>query len=229
MTDLSYAQLKGVWLKAAAGTKYDTNAWASLMAAIAEAESGGNPSALNPDDNNGTQTSWGLWQISNGTHSSVSPEWNNPVVNAELAIQKLNSQGLTAWGTYTSGAYRAFLSDATSATLAGISSITGASSVDAAALDAAQQSASDCAWSLGGGGQLVPFISATKVSVNFCVLKKSQARAMIGFGVYLTGALVGLVGIALLVAAGGLKAIGPIGTAAAAGAKVASVAGVAAV
>src|SRR5271170_712941 len=79
MAVLSYAQLKSVWLSAAKGTQYGTNAWASLMAAIAEAESGGNPAITNPNDNGGTQTSWGLWQISLGNHDEPSPNWNNPV------------------------------------------------------------------------------------------------------------------------------------------------------
>jgi hypothetical protein len=229
MTDLSYAQLKGVWLKAAAGTKYDTNAWASLMAAIAEAESSGDPDAINPTDNDGKQTSWGLWQISNGTHSSVSKEWNNPLVNAGLAIQKLeNPLGLGNWGTYTSGAYKAFLSDATSATLAGITAITGTSAVDAAQLDAAQQSASDCAWSLGGHGQLVPFISATKVSVSFCVLYKSQGRAIIGAGFILTGVLVLLAGVGILTSVEILEKLGVVGTAAVGAAKVVGLSGPAA-
>jgi hypothetical protein len=120
MATLSYAQLKAVWLQAAQGTKYGTAAWATLMAAIAMAESGGSPTAQNATDNNGTQTSWGLWQISNGTHSQVSPTWSNPVTNAQLAIQKLNSQGLGAWGTYTSGAYKQYVNGATPADTTGL-------------------------------------------------------------------------------------------------------------
>lgn len=109
MTNYTFAQLEGIWLQAAQGTKYNTQTWAALMAAIALAESSGNPNATNPTDNGGRQTSWGLWQISNGTHATVSPSWNNPVTNAQLAIQKLNTQGLGAWGTYDSGAYKKYL------------------------------------------------------------------------------------------------------------------------
>jgi len=104
------SQLETIWQQAAAGTKYDSKAWAVLMAAIALAESSGNPAAVNPDDNNGTQSSYGLWQISTGTHAPPSPNWSDPITNAHLAIGKLNSQGLGAWGTYTSGAYRKYLS-----------------------------------------------------------------------------------------------------------------------
>ncbi len=109
MATLTYAQLEQVWLQAAQGTKYNTQAWAALMAAIAEAESSGRTDATNPTDNGGAQTSWGLWQISLGNHNAPSPQWADPVTNAKLAIGKLNSQGLGAWGTYTSGAYRSHL------------------------------------------------------------------------------------------------------------------------
>lgn len=109
MTTYSYAQLEGIWLQGAAGTKYATKAWAALMAAIAEAESSGRNDALNATDNGGTQSSFGIWQISNGTHSPPSADWANPVTNAKLAVGKLESQGLGAWGTYTSGAYQKFM------------------------------------------------------------------------------------------------------------------------
>lgn len=101
---LSYAELEGYWI-AAGGNK----ALAPLMAAIALAESSGNPDAENPNDNGGTQTSWGLWQISLGNHSEPSPSWNDPLTNAKLAVGKYNSQGLGAWGTYSSGAYKQFM------------------------------------------------------------------------------------------------------------------------
>ena len=108
MADYTYAQLEGLWINAGG-----SQSLAPLMAAIAEAESGGNPSAVNAVDNNGTQTSWGLWQVSNGTHSPPAANILDPNVNAQQAVAKYQSQGLGAWGTYTSGAYRAFMSNAT--------------------------------------------------------------------------------------------------------------------
>lgn len=113
----TFAQLQTIWQEAAAGTKYASKAWAELMAAIALAESSGNPAAVNNADNGGTQSSYGLWQISTGTHAPPSPNWADPVVNAHLAIGKLNSQGLGAWGTYASGAYRQYLSGVSASTL----------------------------------------------------------------------------------------------------------------
>jgi hypothetical protein len=72
---------------------------AHLMAAIAMAESGGNPNAYNPSGASG------LWQIL-GLPFPGNPF--NPLTNAAMAVAKYRSQGLGAWVTYTSGAYRAF-------------------------------------------------------------------------------------------------------------------------
>ncbi len=109
MTAYTLSQLQSIWTQAAAGTSYDTPAWSSLMAAIALSESSGDPTATNPNDNGGTQTSYGLWQISNGTHNAPTSNWATPAANAQLALQKLQAQGLGAWGTYVSGAYQANL------------------------------------------------------------------------------------------------------------------------
>lgn len=100
---LSYADLEGLWI-AAGGDP----AQAPLMASIALAESSGHPTSLNATDNGGTQSSYGLWQISTGTHAAPDPNWSDPLTNARLAVAKFKSQGLGAWGTYTSGAYRRF-------------------------------------------------------------------------------------------------------------------------
>jgi hypothetical protein len=102
MADYTYGQLETLWTNAG-GSK----ALAPLMAAIALAESSGNPGALNTTDNGGTQTSVGLWQVSNGTHSYPAA-WTTPAGNAAEAVAKYQSQGLGAWGTYTSGAYQQY-------------------------------------------------------------------------------------------------------------------------
>lgn len=105
----SYGQLEQLWIDAG-GSK----AVAPLMAAIALAESGGNPGAVNATDNGGTQTSWGLWQISNGTHSwPGAADPLNAQANAKYAVAKYQAQGLGAWGTYTSGAYRQYYQGST--------------------------------------------------------------------------------------------------------------------
>ena len=109
MTTLSFSQLEAL-----AGQAGFPPAMQPIMAAIALAESGGNPTALNPNDNGDTQSSYGLWQVSTGTHAPPSSQWYDPLTNAQLAYQKWQTQGLSAWGTYNSGVYRAFLPAGTS-------------------------------------------------------------------------------------------------------------------
>ena len=204
MADLSYAQLKRVWLDASQGTRYHDNAWASLMAAIAEAESSGDPNATNPNDNGGTQTSWGLWQISKGDHSPPSPSWSNPVVNAQLAIQKLNGQGLGAWGTYDSGAYRAYLNDKTTAAPQGDIPATGGQAGQAAVeLTAAEQAAQvstagTCA--LQFNAHLGIFFGHGPTVEGPCLVRRTQVRALMG-GIFIAaGGIAGLAGLAVLLA-----------------------------
>jgi len=78
---------------------------AHLMAAIAMAESGGNSRAYNPSGASG------LWQIL-GVPFPGNPF--DPFTNARMAVAKYESQGLGAWVTYTSGAYRAYYAKGTS-------------------------------------------------------------------------------------------------------------------
>jgi hypothetical protein len=109
----SFAQLEELWIQAGGPAIV-----APVAAAIALAESSGDPSALNKTDNNGTQTSVGLWQISNGTHSYPA-QWLNPQANATAAVAKYKAAGGTFardWGTFTSGAYTRYLQGAAPAT-----------------------------------------------------------------------------------------------------------------
>ena len=99
----SYGQLEQLWISAGG-----SRALAPLMAAIALAESGGDPQQTNLTDNNGTQTSWGLWQISDGTHNEPVQGILDPLTNAKAAVSKYKQQGLSAWGTYDSGAYEQY-------------------------------------------------------------------------------------------------------------------------
>lgn len=92
---LSYGQLEGLWDQAGG-----PNAMAPLMAAIAEAESSGELNAYNPSGASGP------WQI---LGQIVPGNIFNGLVNARNAVAKWRSQGLSAWTTYTSGAYRQFL------------------------------------------------------------------------------------------------------------------------
>lgn len=89
---------------------------ASTAAAIAMAESGGNPKAHNstPPDN-----SYGLWQINMlGDMGPSRRKWFglksneelfDPVTNAKAAYKIYKASGWKAWTTYTSGKYKAYV------------------------------------------------------------------------------------------------------------------------
>lgn len=121
MAKYTYAQLEGLWTQNGGSA-----ALAPVMAAIALAESSGNSSATNPNDNGGRQTSWGLWQLSDGTHNQPVSNILDPNVNAAQAVKKYKSQGLKAWGSYTSGAYKKFLQSGVPASTSGITGSTSA-------------------------------------------------------------------------------------------------------
>lgn len=83
--------------------------------AIALAESGGNPSAYNPEIAAGAPAglgSFGLWQIYLNAH----PEFagltlTDPQTNADAAYQVYSAAGgsFNPWSTFKSGAYEAYL------------------------------------------------------------------------------------------------------------------------
>jgi hypothetical protein len=169
------------------------------MAAIALAESSGDPNATNPQDNGGTQTSWGLWQDSDGTHNPPSPDWANPVVNARLAVAKLNTQGLGAWGTYTSGAYKAYYSAATTpaSTIPATGGRAGQATAQLTAAQVSEQQAAagNCAL---GYSQHVGIFFGHGPTIQFCVISKTQVRALAGGMYIVAGGLTALVGVAIL-------------------------------
>jgi hypothetical protein len=191
MTVYTYAQLEQLWIN-----NGGPRSVAPLAAAIAEAESAGNSAATNPTDNNGTQTSWGLWQLSDGTHNQPQANILDPNVNAAAAVAKWKAAGDTFaadWGTYTSGAYEPFLSNSTppdpSVPTGTTTSSSGGSGTGAG----------------GATGTCVigfPAIDLKVTSVGGgCIVSKSQARAVIGAMLMVSGVLVILPGIILMAAA----------------------------
>lgn len=140
----------------ARGAGFDP-AQASVMVAIAGAESGWNPEAIG--DVNLESTTWGpsvgLWQI-RSLHAQTgtggprdASRLKDPAFNAAAARSIFRDQGLSAWSTYSSGAYRRYLG-ATSAAAAvdpgGTVKAGGSSSGSGASV------ASSVAGSLAGGG-----------------------------------------------------------------------------
>jgi hypothetical protein len=205
VTTYSYAELEGLWINAGG-----PRALAPVAAAIAEAESGGNSDAYNGHDTNGrggTQVSAGLWQISNGTMTPV-PNWSDPATNARDAVGKWRDAGqsFSPWGTFNSGAYKAYLSNKTTpaATVAGSPTSTTAATAAAGSADCL------IANPLSASLPLVGTISAGPQ----CIFSKSNARAFIGAGLLLAGGMIGLAGLAVLAVAAGMRAAGPLGKAA---------------
>jgi hypothetical protein len=187
----SYAQLEQLWINAGGSA-----ATAPVAAAIAEAESLGNPQAVNPSDNNGTQTSWGLWQISNGTHVQPVSNILDPTVNAQQAVAKYQGAGnsFSPWGTYTSGAYKADLSSSTTPD-PNVPASTNAT-LTAATQAAAAASTSTC---------LIGFTSPSVLGIGggtVCLLSKANMRAIIGGGLLIAAGTLALAGIILVVGVG---------------------------
>jgi len=101
-----------------------------LAAAIAMGESSGNPQAYN---GRGNDQSYGLWQIN--MRGDLGParraqfglsrneDLFDPTTNARAAIAIFNQQGYSAWGAYTNGSYRKFLSGASGGDGGGLPSL----------------------------------------------------------------------------------------------------------
>ena len=198
---ITYAQAERAWINAGGPRSV-----ANIAAAIAVAESGLDANQYNPTDNNGTQTSWGLWQISNGTHSSVSAQWNDPQTNAKLAVAKYRGAGnqFTPWGTYDSGAYRAYLGGGTPAPgVPGGSGDTGAGGPSGGGdviLTAA--TGDECLIGSPNVNPIPTFVPILGKSASFCILTKAQGRQLMGGFIMLGGAFIGAGAVLILVAAG---------------------------
>lgn len=102
----TYSQLKALWIK------YGGNAAsADTAAAVALAESGGVPTASNSNTDGSIDR--GLWQI-NSVHGSLSTF--DVAANTKAAIKiSNNGSSWSPWVTYTTGAFRKFLSPGTPA------------------------------------------------------------------------------------------------------------------
>lgn len=132
MATYSYAQIEGAWINAGGPSNV-----APIMAAIAEAESGG--SDVIQQGQPYSSTGWGVWQITPGNSvpsAGVDNQLLTLATNAKAAVAKYQSQGLGAWTTYTSGEYNKFMQSNVTpvATQASAASGTGVSSTIAGTL-----------------------------------------------------------------------------------------------
>jgi hypothetical protein len=112
VTTYSYAQLEALWIQAGGSSSV-----APVAAAIALAESGGNPLAAYPGTTvaagqGSTSDATGLWQILGLPSGNFSASGlTNPLSNAKMAVAKYDQAGdsFSPWQTYTSGAYEQYL------------------------------------------------------------------------------------------------------------------------
>jgi Lysozyme like domain len=183
VANYTYAQLEGLWIQAGGNP-----ATAPVAAAVAEAESGGNPASTSSNPDGGTNI--GLWQLDTpggkgGGYTAA--QLQDPTVNAAVAV-KGSSNGLdwSSWATYASGAYTAFLNTATTPSAAGLPAAT----TTAATTTGASYSA-DCLF--GFPGVSLPLVGNVG---SFCMFSRSEARGLIG-GLCLGAA--GIIGLAAVV------------------------------
>ena len=181
----SYAQLEGLWINAG-GPK----SLAPIMAAIAEAESGGCTTAYNASG------ATGLWQILGAVDPSDQPKLTDAAINAKEAVLKYKDQGLGAWVTYTTGAYKAFLHGGTTPDTSVPGS--GGGSTSTATLTAA--TSAGCLVALPSASAKVLGIGPT--IGGGCIVTKTEGRAVIAAMVMLSGGVILGVGALILVAIG---------------------------
>jgi hypothetical protein len=195
-TQYNYSQLEGLWINAG-GSK----ALAPTMAAIAMAESNGCSSALNPSGASG------LWQILGAVDPADQANLFDPAVNAKEATLKYSSQGLGAWVTYTTGAYKSYLSGSTTPD----TNVPGASSAGAGSSGGGD---AGCLLQIGGGSVL-----GVSNPLNVCLISRKGAREIVG-GLCLTAAgIIGLAAAVILAASafqhplakGAVEAAAPVG------------------
>jgi hypothetical protein len=108
----SHSDLEKLWVSAGGASGK-----ANIMAAIAQAESGGDPNVRNPSGASG------LWQI---LGQVIGGNIFDPVINARNAIAKSNNGvTLSPWVVYQTGAYKQFLSGGGGGLLGAIGDLLG--------------------------------------------------------------------------------------------------------
>jgi Lysozyme like domain len=183
----TYAQLEGLWINAG-GPK----ALAPTMAAIAEAESGGCSAAYNASG------ATGLWQILGAVNPADQGSLYSPQVNAKEAVLKYKTQGLNAWQTFQTGAYKAYMNGKTTPDLSGIGSGLSGTTSGGSSQTTGGVSGGSAGCLVGWSGVNVPLFGSVG---SFCLFTKTEARAFIGTGILAAGSGIMFVGLAVLTVA----------------------------
>jgi Lysozyme like domain len=185
----TYAQLEGLWIQNGGNP-----ATAPIAAAIAMAESTGRSWVTSANPDGGTNV--GPWQLdTKGVGSGYSvAQLQDPNTNAAVAVKGSdNGTNWSDWATYASGAYKAFMNNATTPDTSGIGSASTASN---ATLDSSTTS-TDCAIKfpgidLGvtsvGGGCLVTY-GTERAIIAGLVLGAAGILALVGFVILAASAI----------------------------------------
>ena len=199
MTQYTYAQLEGLWINNGGSTSL-----APLMAAIALAESGGDSSALDNNPSTGDY-SVGLWQINyyDGLLSSRTAQFgspsslqSNPNAQAAAAVAIEQEQGLSAWTTYTSGAYQAYMNAGTTPDTSVGGTSTGTAQGTDAGLFQPEALPSTCLIGMPG------FDLGVGSTPDICFVQKSWLRGLLGGLLIGAGGITGLIALNLLFKSG---------------------------
>jgi hypothetical protein len=177
-TAYSFAQLEGLWINAGG-----SGATAPIAAAIALAESTGCSTATFNGETPSNSVASGLWQILGVPSGFEYSQVFDPAENAAMAVAKWKGAGkkFTPWTTFTSGAYKQFMSNATPDANVPSPSTTGGGSKSSCQVQ-------DCAWGC------IPSVSLPVVGEVWhgeCLITFKQARELVG-------ALVVVGGLAIL-------------------------------
>lgn len=109
MTTYTFDQLKTLAESVGVPAKDGDSA---KLAAIALAESSGNPTAVNSSTATGLwQIRWSVWgsQLTKAGIATSQQALTDPATNAKAMKYVIDHQGVTAWSTYTSGAWKKFI------------------------------------------------------------------------------------------------------------------------
>lgn len=184
----TYAQLEQIWINAGG-----SRSTAPMAAAIAWAESSGNPQATSPNPDGGTNV--GLWQLDTpggGGAGFSASQLADPTVNAAAAVRASNNgTNWSTWETYATGAYKGYLSPGT----------TPDSNVPTATLTAATVAASAASTSTC----LIGFTTPSVLGIGggtVCLLSKANMRSIIGAGLITGAGFIVLVSAVLIVGIG---------------------------
>ena len=206
---LSFAQLEGLWIR-----NGGSPALAPVMAAIAIAESEGDPNSLNDNATTGDY-SVGLWQINyfgglmqsrTAAYGSPAQLQQNPDAQARAAIDLAgNGQGLGNWSTYSSGVYRQFLQAVPPDNTTPVSTAAAATTTPTASGGnywSSAQANNNCAWKIprigfGVAGGLGPY----------CVADWSRVHALVGGLLLGAAGLIGAFGLVLLLRTSGVQRV----------------------